>query len=141
MNEDFYTYQRQRLGILLGWGGASVLVCGVLQCVPGLFWRQVGLQCALWGAIDAVLAILGRRSARAKAGRALAPADEQKDRRGFRRILLVNAWLDVGYVLCGAWLIWRLKQHGIGAGILLQGAWLLLFDSLLAREVKRRWWR
>lgn len=141
MDEQFYTYQRQRLGILLGWGGASVLLGGVLQCARNLFWRQVGLQCVLWGAIDAVLAILGRRSAQSKAERAPASADEQKDVRDFRRILLINAWLDVGYVLSGAWLIWRLKQRGIGTGILLQGAWLLLFDSLLAREVKRRWWR
>ncbi len=48
--------------------------------------------------------------------------------RNFRRILHVNAVLDVGYMLSGTWLMLRFKtqreRRSMGVGIIVQGLWL-----------------
>jgi hypothetical protein len=109
--------------------------------------RHAGLQALSWGAIDAVLALIGRRSARRKAQRAqqgdLDSATIARAIGTFRRILLINSVLDVGYVLGGLWLLRtageRQSRQGMGLGIIVQGLFLLIYDALLARDVTRRW--
>ena len=147
MQDNFYRYQQRRLTLLLGWGLLSVIAGLGVQFVTKPFWKQFALQALAWGAIDAALAIFGLRSANRKEKRykqgILGPADERKEARGFHRILLINVVLDVGYMLGGIWVMQRFKarsdRQGMGASITLQGLWLFLFDSLLAREVARRW--
>lgn len=147
MQDNFYGYQQRRLSILLGWGVASAALGGIMQLFAQDFWKQFGLQALAWGAIDAALALVGIRSARNKERRyeqkELGSADEKKEARTIRRVLLINAGLDALYILSGSWVIWRFQMHtdrqGMGVGILLQGAWLLVFDALLARDVKKRW--
>ena len=55
----------------------------------------------------------------------------------FDRILLINAGLDLAYIGTGAWL-WKRgldknsdRQVGYGKSLILQGSFLLLFDSVL----------
>ena len=147
MRDNFYSYQQRRLSILLGWGLASAAIGSGMQFITQEFWNQFGLQALAWGAIDAALALVGIRSARSKERlyeqKELGGADEEKEARTIRRILLINAGLDSLYILSGSWVIWRFQmrsdRQGIGVGILVQGAWLLLFDALLARDVKKRW--
>ena len=147
MQDNFYHYQQRRLSILLGWGVGSVVVGSSMQLIRQDFWKQFGLQALAWGAIDAALALVGIRSARNKERRyeqkELGDADEKKEARTIRRILLINAGLDGLYILSGSWVIWRFQarsdRRGMGVGILLQGVWLLLFDALLARDVKKHW--
>lgn len=146
MNDGFFAYQHRRLGILLGWGIGSVAVGALGLLSRKALWRQIGTQALSWGAIDALLAFFGRRGARAKAERRakglLTAADEQREARRFRAILLVNAGLDVLYIAVGAALARRKRGRrdwrGMGIGIIPQGAFLLLYDGLLAREVRRR---
>lgn len=147
MQDNFYSYQQRRLSILLGWGVASAVVGGIMQLLTQDFWQQFGLQALAWGAIDALLALVGIRSAQNKERRyeekELGSSDEEKEARTTWRVLLINAGLDGLYILSGCWVIWRFQmrsdRQGMGMGILLQGAWLLLFDALLARDVKKRW--
>lgn len=111
------------------------------------FWRQFWLQFFIWGAIDAALAAFGINGANRKEERLalgeLTETDEQKEARNLWRILLINAVLDVTYVAGGVWVVQRFKtradRRGMGAGIILQGLWLFLFDSWLAGEMGRRW--
>ena len=58
------------------------------------------------------------------------------------RIFLLNAGLDVGYLLVGLWLLTRAARpdatrperlYGYGRSVQLQGAFLLLFDAVM-------WW-
>lgn len=144
MQETFFHYQRKRLTVLFGWGILSTVYGLCLQLHPDAFWRMAGRQDIVWGAIDALIARFGMRGARKK--QALAetkPIDEQKEARGFRRILLINVLLDIGYVVGGIWIMRRFRQQnsrrGTGFGILGQGLFLLLFDSFLTLEVGRRW--
>ncbi len=144
--ENFYSYQRRRVRILLGWGLLSVVAGSMIQLNPRAFWKQFGLQALMWGAIDAALALFALRTSRSREQRyeqgELGDVDVAKEARSFQRIVQVNAGLDVGYVLGGAWMTRRFRnredRRGMGVGILVQGTWLLLFDGFLAWELSRR---
>jgi hypothetical protein len=149
-NAGFFAYQQRQLGILKAWGLGSVVVGLVSLLSPAPRVRHAGLQALSWGAIDAALALIGQRSARRKAQRAqhgdLDRIAITREVRIFRRILLINSALDMGYVLGGLWLLRtadeRQSRQGMGLGIIVQGLFLLIYDALLARDVGRRWqWR
>jgi hypothetical protein len=130
----FFHFQLRALRALLGWGAGSVLVGAALLPWRNPTWKFFGFQMIGWGAVDAALALAGRRGAQARINRGAADAIEQARR--FRVIVLVNALLDVGYIVGGIELIRRARGRaswaGTGAGIVVQGAFLLLFDSILA---------
>lgn len=143
---NFFVYQRRALTPLLRWGIGSSLIGALLMLVPRPFWRQFGLQALSWGVIDVLLAIAGRRQALVHAeqfaGGALDDHDAEREAAKFERILLVNAGLDVGYIAAGGLTAARFAdrpdRRGLGVGILVQGLFLLLFDALVARDVRRR---
>jgi hypothetical protein len=145
MHETFFVYQRRALRPLLAWGVLSSLGGVILLLVPGL-WRHFGLQAVVWGVIDVLLAMAGRRSALLKAealsSGALDEADATREAERFRNILAFNAGLDVLYIIVGlgvaARWVERADRRGLGYGVAVQGAFLLLFDALLARDVNRR---
>ncbi len=147
MTDQFFGYQRRALGLLLAWGASSVLSGALLWSRRDPLLRQLGIQCLVWGAIDVALALAGRRSARHQAIRyhqgELDSTAVRHAARALQRILLINAGLDVGYVLAGGWLMHRFRQRrdrqGMGLGIALQGFFLFLYDSLVALDLQRRW--
>ncbi|MEV5040782.1 DUF6992 family protein [Microbacterium sp. LMI1x-1-1.1] len=116
---------------LTRWGTASVLVGGALALVPRT--RAFGVQTLMWGAIDAGLAAFTRRQ------------QAVPKKRMLRRILLVNAALDVGYVATGAHLAARTPSfggrlgaadaRGHGLAIVIQGAALFVIDLTAARRL------
>jgi hypothetical protein len=143
---NFFVYQRRALTPLLRWGiGSSLLGAGLLL-VPRPFWRQFGLQAVSWGVIDVLLAMFGRRQALVRAeqfaGGTLDESDAEREAANFERMLLINAGLDVGYIAAGGLTAAVFAGHpdrrGLGMGILVQGLFLLLFDALLARDVRQR---
>ncbi|SDG58633.1 hypothetical protein [Microbacterium sp. 77mftsu3.1] len=116
---------------LTRWGTASVLVGGALALVPRT--RAFGVQTLMWGAIDAGLAAFTRRQ------------QTVSKKRMLRRVLLVNAALDVGYVATGAHLAARppsfggrlgaADARGHGLAIVIQGAALFVIDLTAARRL------
>lgn len=137
--KTFFTWQHDLLLGLLGWGAGSVVVGAGLACQRSQVLRQIGLQAIGWGAIDALLAWSGRRSARQRMALAVTPmpqSDEIKAAASFQRLVAVNAGLDVLYILGGLWLARapRPARRGTGLGIAIQGLFLLIYDSLLV------WW-
>jgi hypothetical protein len=144
-DENFFAYQRGALRPLLAWGVGSTILGTLLLPFAG-FWRHFGIQAASWGAIDAALAIAGRRRALLKAeafaAEDIGEAEAAREAEQFQRVLLVNAGLDVLYVAAGALTALRFrdrpKRAGLGWGIAVQGLFLLAFDTLLAREVRQR---
>ena len=119
---------------LLWWGGGSVAV-GVAAALgsgsPAV--RAFGLQTAGWGAID--LAIAGIGAARSTE----VTADK------LRKTLWINTGLDVVYVALGAHLMYHRptargrvtpeQSYGHGAAVVVQGAALLVLDSVHAKRV------
>jgi hypothetical protein len=116
----------QRLTQVLGaWAAGSVVVGGVLAARPGT--RGLGRQTAAWGAVDGAIALVG---ARRRAGGGPTPPLR------LRRVLLVNAALDVGYVATGAWLVRDGRWRGDGIAVVVQGAFLLVLDTVAARALR-----
>jgi hypothetical protein len=111
---------------LLLWGAISTIGGVIAQFSRRPFWIGFGQQAIGWGLIDALIALIaGRSASRSFSGRTL------------RRILLINAGLDVLYML-GGFLFARTKgaaddkRRGQGWGIVLQGLFLFNFDLIHA---------
>lgn len=106
------------------WGALSAIGGVILQFTRRPFWIGVGRQAIGWGIIDALIALIaGRLSSKLLRSRML------------RRILLLNAGLDVLYML-GGFILARTKgaddekMLGQGWGIVLQGLFLFKFDLI-----------
>jgi hypothetical protein len=120
------TFTQTIMRRLLLWGVLSTLGGVLLQFSRKPFWIGVGQQAIGWGVIDALIALVaGRATSQSFSGQTL------------RRILLINAALDVLYML-GGFIFARTrgahdeKQRGQGCGIVLQGLFLFKFDLIHA---------
>ncbi|GIV25980.1 MAG: hypothetical protein KatS3mg026_1672 [Bacteroidia bacterium] len=123
--------QKRLLHLLGGWAGGSAAV-GTYQLLRASpFGRYMGIQHLAWGAVDGAIAGYGLYSLH-KSLRASQPKDWAAEKQRLRRILLLNALLDVGYMAAGAYLATRrdVRWQGTGWGIVIQGGFLLLLDSL-----------
>lgn len=143
--QNFFAYQRRALQPLLTWGIGSSLVGSALLLFPG-YPRHVGLQALSWGAIDLLLAAAGRRRALLQAEALvhgeIDEAEVHAEAERFQQILAFNAGLDLVYIAAGLAIAARWSERddrrGLGHGIAVQGAFLLVFDALLARNVAQR---
>lgn len=112
---------------LLAWSVLSLAAGALLWRRGSPFWRGFGAQALGWGAIDALIALSGLRPGQQPS------AEPARAARNLRRLLWFNAALDVGYMAGGLRLArgkgrsdasWR----GQGWGIVVQGAFLFVFD-------------
>ena len=98
-----------------------------------------GRQNAMWGAVDGAIVVVAKV-------RGQRPDDPARSER-LRRVLLINAALDVGYMAAGAVAIAAPgplirpprylpdDARGDGAAIILQGAFLLIADLAAAQRL------
>lgn len=127
---------------LLLWSGLSMLGGAAALAWGEPFWQGFGSQALLWGGIDAAIALFGRRGLQEKLDRPLNMPQAEKEARRFKRILLINAGLDVIYILLGAAVVLQWGQgdsfmQGSGWGVIIQGGFLLLFDLLHGLTIPR----
>ena len=111
--------------MLGGWAAASGPRGALLAGPPAT--RGFGRQTAAWGAVDGAIALVGARR-RAARGRT--------DPARLRRVLVLNAGLDVGYLAAGGVLVARTRWRGDGLAVLVQGAFLLVLDTVAARRLR-----
>jgi hypothetical protein len=119
------TVEEELTRTLAAWAAACTAV-GALLTASGRT-RGFGRQTLVWGAVDGAIAWWGARR-RATAG----PTDPAR----LRRVLLVNAGLDVGYLAAAAWLVHDGRWRGDGAAVAVQGAFLLGLDATAARRLQ-----
>jgi hypothetical protein len=132
-----------QIGRQLGaWAALSVAAgAALLLASDDVAARAFAVQCLVWGAIDGAIALaggLGLRRARAR-GEVGVAARASAERRRLRRLLRLNALLDVGYVAVGVVLLltWRTEAGmGHGWGIVVQGGFLLVFDAVHAWRLR-----
>lgn len=133
-NNTFFDWQERVLGGLMAWGAASVVLGAGSRRMSDDAPRQFAWQAITWGAIDLALAVAGRRGAR-KQARNATPETTQHAVASFRRVLAINAVLDVGYIAGGSFLAVTAEHDrrriGVGLGILVQGIFLAVYDALL----------
>ena len=126
---------------LLVWSALSI-TAGVLLLFAIPFWRGVGVQALVWGVIDAAIAGSGLLALRRKLKRLDADLPEVmlKETHNLRRLLLINAGLDVLYIVAGVVVLYTFATdfaRGNGVGIIVQGGFLLLFDTFYAYRTGR----
>jgi hypothetical protein len=109
---------------LLLWGAISTIGGVLLHFTRQPFWIGIGQQAIGWGAIDALIALIAGRS-----------TSQLFSSKTLRRVLLINAGLDVLYMLGGV-IFARTKgatddkRRGQGWGIVWQGLFLFKFDLI-----------
>lgn len=138
--------QQRAMWILNVWAGVSV-ASGIVMAVQKNQTRLnfAGYQNIGWGMVNAAIATIAlvgissdlqtiTVSDTLTRGQGL--FEELMEEQRFSKILLVNIGLDVGYMLVGGALMYAAKSglrrsdafFGSGAGVVLQGAFLLVFD-------------
>ncbi len=135
-----FDFQRFLSLRLLLWALISIFGGGLSLTSGDSFWRGFGLQAAIWGVVDAGIAFYGLRGLTKRINAPFDPAEAAKTTRWLRRVLVVNAGLDIFYVAGGIVLALTLGRTqpfnaGMGWGIVLQGIFLLAFDSLHAWRI------
>ena len=142
---ELHDYETQLARRLLAWGTASVAGGLALAVVGGAsgnrFLRAFGSQTVGWGAIDTALAIGGRvRARRLLTDPPADPAALEREATRVRRILAVNAGLDLLYITGGLAVAagrGRTDRAAAGHGLaaVAQGVFLLAFDAWHAARV------
>ncbi len=130
-----WDYQAQLSRRLLLWGAISISLGLWLITRQAEFWRGLGLQAVIWGLIDGVIALHGLRRAGKRLHLHVDLEAAARETSTLRRILRINAGLDLLYIAGGAaLLLLRGGENefaaGNGWGIILQGVFLFLFDVL-----------
>ena len=122
-------HQERAMNVLLGWSGASVIAGSAMLLHESSNISDMGIQNVAWGVIDGGIALYARRSILRKRSSIISV---QEEKRSFRKLLLINSLLDAAYVGVGTALAasGRDNLKGHGYGIIIQGAFLLLFDGI-----------
>lgn len=130
---------------LLRWALFSMGSGAALLLQKGEYGKGVGIQFVGWGVVDALIALFGGWSTERQYSQLEnpnAPAQQAPQARSLQRLLWINAVLDVFYVL-GGFVVARIRGagderwRGQGHGIMVQGAFLLVFDVLHALLIPR----
>ena len=145
-NESLTEFNKQqqrttKAGMLtLGsWAVSNFAVSGLsLNASEGnrYYFHQMNV---LWNVVNVTLAGIGYYQAARKEAGSLSLVQTVKEHHGLRNNLLFNAGLDVAYITGGLYLLERAKNEterperwrGYGHSLILQGAFLLTFDTVL----------
>ena len=146
--------ERKAMKTLFIWGSINLAtgVAGSQITADEDEFKYASLMNAGFGAVNTTLGLLGLN--RTKKQLKSLPSLEQgyTDLRKTRNILLVNAGLDVGYIVTGIILrdnslviggqfynpeIEIARKRGLGGSLIVQGAALLIFDSITAWQLSK----
>jgi len=135
-NTERLDKQRVSMLVLGGWAVGNIAVGAALYGKHEGEERYFHLMNIGWGAINLGLATVGYLTAVKTDPSSLSLYDTVRAQHGVQKILLLNAGLDVGYMLGGLYLMERSKNteqrpermRGFGKSIILQGAFLFAFD-------------
>ncbi len=134
MQKPIWKFESDLTNRLLVWSILSLLSGIYIWFATNEFGRGFGIQLVAWAVVDAVIAIVGARTA----ARRKSTADPKNEALFIRKVLWINFGLDVFYILGGFWVIQTYSEsfwQGTGWGIVLQGAFLFLFDLIHALRV------
>ncbi|RTQ49751.1 hypothetical protein EJV47_13140 [Hymenobacter gummosus] len=142
LNQQRELLAQQGMGVLGAWALLNLLLSGWLVTrTPRQLARHHFHQMNIgWGAINAGLATWGLIQAQPLHAAGFTLAASLQAQFDFEKLLLVNAGLDVAYLVVGAWLRARAaaaldpeqrpeRLLGFGQSVAVQGAFLLAFDA------------
>lgn len=142
---ELLKFEKERTGIqkrsmiaLAGWSAANIVVSGIATDTRNKEMRYFHQMNVMWGGINLAIAGLGYWGASKEKINNPVLADVLKHQNRIEKTYLINAGLDVVYV--GAGLLMNKtsdnqknpeKFKGYGNSIMLQGAFLLVYDAIL----------
>jgi len=137
-----WQFQRLLSMRLLAWNILNFTAGLILLLTKHRFLQGIGSQFAGWSFINVLIANFGAISA-ARRERTLedahTPERRTREAQNLKRLLWVNAGLDVLYMVGGLLLLVRKnageRTRGAGIGVIFQGAFLLTFDVIQANNV------
>ena len=131
---------------LVSWSVASIAL-GTSIAVTGRKFEkkdltEFGRQTAAWGGVDLVIAGAGYLAQRRRG--TLSEEQIQRQIRNLRRLLVINAVADVGYVAGGMAILMRSMKKkssfrmgpGDGYAVVIQGAFLFVLDVSQAKRLR-----
>ena len=129
-------HQRTAMYTLGGWAVLNIGAGLALRTNTQGVDRKFHEMNAIWNVVNLGIAGLGYLSVAREDPTALGLFDVTAKHYSFQKVLLFNAGLDVGYVLGGLYLNERARRpgadssllRGYGRSIMLQGAFLFVFD-------------
>lgn len=138
-NERRLSTNRTAMFVLSGWAVGNMVVGGVgfgLEKDERLRWLHLGN--AAWNVVNLALGVVGLISDCGRDPKSFDAKQSLVEGEKQQKVLLVNAGLDVAYLAAGAFL-WQRGEAtsdprfvGLGQALLIQGAFLLGFDVVLA---------
>jgi hypothetical protein len=135
-NQQSLDHQKTAMLTLGGWAVANIAAGAALQGSAEGSTKHFHQMNALWNGVNLAIAGFGYYSAMKSDPAAWDLATSLGKHNGFQKILLLNAGLDVGYLMGGLYLTERAKRpdvnsdqlKGFGQSIMVQGAFLMVFD-------------
>ncbi|MBB4078544.1 hypothetical protein GGR28_001157 [Lewinella aquimaris] len=129
-------HQKGAMLVLGGWAVGNIGLGLTLRSGTSGETRRFHEMNAIWNVVNLGIAGLGYVAAAREDPSALDLFGSLQKNNGFEKILLLNAGLDVGYIMGGLYLRERAgrvgadvaRLRGYGNSVLLQGGFLLLFD-------------
>jgi hypothetical protein len=135
---DFIAYQTRAMFVLGGWAVANMVAAPVGALQSSGWQRDFWIMNGGWNVVNLAIAGWALTAGRADPSDWQTLADVEAARRQFGTILWVNAGLDVAYIATGAALARNGRMNGsdrrlgFGRSVVLQGAFLLVFDTTVA---------
>ncbi|TSJ39373.1 hypothetical protein FO440_16630 [Mucilaginibacter corticis] len=123
--------------VLGAWATANIVTGGIGWAVTSgkiKYFHQIN---ALWNVANLGVAILGYANTIKDKDRIYTDQESLQEQNKLEKIFLVNGGLDLIYIGMGAYLVHRGNMNnsdqskGYGSGIIMQGAFLLLFDTIM----------
>ncbi|WP_020570052.1 DUF6992 family protein [Neolewinella persica] len=135
-NQASIDHQKTAMLTLGGWAVTNIALGATLQGNAEGSTKHFHRMNALWNTVNLGIAGLGYFAALKTDPSALDMATSLQKHHAFQKVLLFNAGLDIGYIAGGLYLTERAKRpdvnqdqlKGFGQSIMLQGAFLFVFD-------------
>ena len=142
--QGLHTFNQQRFAInkrgflvLSSWSAANIIsgIAGTTTSSgQAKYFHQMN---AIWGAVNLAIALPGYIGAR-KSNADLTLAASLKGQAAAEKTFIFNAGLDLAYIAGAVWLVEKGntasnsdKYKGYGKSVLMQGAFLLVFDAVM----------
>ena len=145
-SNELTSYNQQRLQItrigmltLGGWAVGNMAISGALlvhSSGPRYYFHQMNV---FWNVVNLGLSGFGYYQAFTSDPTTFSLSESIQEQFGMEKLLLFNAGLDVAYLVSGFYLLERSRRNtlqairwkGYGQSIILQGGFLLAFDTIL----------
>ncbi|RAL22342.1 hypothetical protein DL240_10865 [Lujinxingia litoralis] len=145
--QAFNERRRQRqikgMGVLLGWSALNLGAGAIGYAQTTGRWRYFHQMNAAWNVVNAAIAGAGLWGALSEESGRYDTVDTLKKAGALERVLALNIGLNVAYMAGGAYLWERGRRldderlPGYGPSLIVQGAFLLVFDSTLLALQRR----